>query len=213
MNRFRLLGFLPLGFFLAQAIHYWDINELGQVFWMCNIGNLLLALGIFLDKALVIRVAAIWMLPGLVVWVIYVVPTWSMLVTGTASLRQIFGVLASTLAHLGGFSVGMLVLRRIRMDAWAWVYAFGWYFIVQLISRFLTPVPMNVNVSQQIQAGWEQTFSAYWKFWSVLTLLVGICLWVLGFFLKLLWPDEPENRALPETPTTAAAPTESQSTL
>jgi len=212
MNRFRLLGFLPLGFFLAQAVHYWHINELGQVLWMCNIGNLLLALGIFFDRALLIRVAAIWMLPGVLVWVIYVVPTWSMLVTGTASLGQIFGVLASTLAHLGGFSIGMLVLRRIRMDARAWAYAFGWYFIVQLISRMITPAPMNVNVSQQIQAGWEQTFSAYWKFWSVLTLLVGICLWVLGFVLKLLWPDAPESRAFTEGGAAAAAPSQTHST-
>jgi len=49
-KQFRLLGFLPLMFFLAQAIHYWQINQLGHMLWMCNIGNLLLALGIFSSK-------------------------------------------------------------------------------------------------------------------------------------------------------------------
>lgn len=209
MKRIHLLGFLPLGFFLAQAIHYWHINELGQVFWMCNIGNLLLALGLFLENAILIRVAAIWMVPGVAVWFIYVVPTWGTLVTGQASFTQLFGVISSTLAHLGGFSVGMLVLRRIRMDGRAWVYAFGWYFIVQLLSRLITPVPMNVNVSQQIQVGWEQAFSAYWKFWLVLTLMVGACLFVLGAVLRLVWPAGSFERALadgearaPELPST-----------
>lgn len=190
MKRFRALGLLPLSFFLAQAIHYWHINELGQVLWMCNIGNLLLALGIFFDKPRWMRVAAMWMFPGVVVWFVYVVPTWGMFMSGQASLGQWFGVLASTLAHLGGFSVAMVVLRRIRMDRRSWLYALAWYFVVQLISRLVTPIPMNINVAQQVQAGWEQSFSAYWKFWMVLSLLVGICLWVLETILRAFWPTE-----------------------
>ncbi|HWN10200.1 MAG TPA: hypothetical protein VNO50_13200 [Pyrinomonadaceae bacterium] len=188
MKRFRSMGFLPLVFFLSQAIHYWHIGEFGQVFWMCNIGNLVLAIGIFLNKRTVIRVAAIWMVPGVFVWIAYVVPTWGILFTGQATLGQLFGILSSTLAHLGGFAVGMLVLRRVRMDRRAWLFAFGWYFVLQLISRMATPAALNVNVSRQIQAGWEQSFAAYWKFWVVLTVLVGICLWLLASILKLLWP-------------------------
>ena len=124
------------------------------------------------------------MVPGVVVWAMYVVPTWGMLLTGQLSFGQLFGVLSSTLAHLGGFSVGMLALRRVRMDGRAWLYAFGWYFVVQLLSRLLTPAAMNVNLSHRIQDGWEQTFSSYWKFWLLLSLMVGLCLWILGFLLK-----------------------------
>ncbi len=156
--------------------------------WMCNIGNLLLAVGLFLEEAILIRVAVIWMVPGLVVWGLYVVPTWGMLLTGKLSFGQLFGVLSSTLAHVGGFSVGMVVLRKAGMDGRAWFYAFIWYFAVQLLSRLVTPAAMNVNLSHRIQDGWEQTFSSYWKFWSVLTLMVGLCLWILAFLLKTLWP-------------------------
>jgi hypothetical protein len=200
MKRFRLLGFLPLAFFLAQAINYWHINELGHTLWMCNIGNLLLAVGLFLEKPIFIRVAAIWMVPGLAVWFVYVVPTWGMLLTGQAGLRQLFGVLSSTLAHLGGFSVGMLALRRVRMDGRAWAYAFGWYFVMQLLSRLITPVSLNINVSQKIQGGWEQAFSAYWKFWLVLTLVVGAVMWVLASILKLAWPVESHARGASTEP-------------
>ena len=183
-----LLGFLPLTFFSAQAIHYWQINELGHMLWMCNIGNLLLALGLFFESARVIRVAVIWMLPGVVVWFVYVVPTWGMLLTGHFSYVQLFGVISSTLAHLGGFAVGIVVLRRVGMDGRAWLYAYIWYFIVQLFSRLVTPAPMNVNLAHRIQPGWEQTFSSYWKFWLVLAMLGGICLWILGVLLKKIWP-------------------------
>lgn len=187
-SQFRLLGILPLAFFIAQAIHYWQINQLGHMLWMCNIGNLLLALGLFLEQAILVRVAVMWVVPGLLVWFAYVVPTWGMLLTGNFSYTELLGVVSSTLAHVGGFAVGMVALRRIKMDSRAWVYAFLWYFIVQLASRLITPAAMNVNLSHNIQAGWEQTFSAYWKFWFVLTVLVGIVSWILGLLLRLLWP-------------------------
>ena len=190
-RQLRLLGFLPLAFFSAQAIHYWQINELGHMLWMCNIGNLLLALGLFFEEAILIRVAVIWIVPGVAVWFVFVVPTWGMLLTGRFSYAELFGVLSSTLAHLGGFTVGIVVLRKVGMDARAWLYAFIWYFVVQLLSRLVTPAAMNVNLSQRIQAGWEQSFSTYWRFWFVLTMLVGACLWILGLFLKRLWPVSP----------------------
>ena len=187
-SQFRLLGFLPLAFFSAQAIHYWQINELGHMLWMCNIGNLLLAVGLFFEEAILIRVAVIWMVPGVAVWFVYVVPTWGMLLSGRFSYAELFGVLSSTLAHLGGFAVGIAALRKVGMDRRAWLYAFIWYFVVQLLSRLVTPAAMNVNLAQRIQPGWEQTFSSYWTFWFVLTLLVGACLWILGLLLRRLWP-------------------------
>jgi hypothetical protein len=187
-KQFRLLGFLPLLFFLAQAIHYWQINQLGHMLWMCNIGNLLLALGIFFEQALLMRVAVIWSMPGLVVWAFYVVPTWGLLLTGKMSLSEFYGVVSSTLAHVGGLSIGILVLRKVRMNAGAWAFAFVWYLFVQLVSRLLTPVALNVNLSQRIQDGWETTFSSYWKFWLVLSAAVAACLWLLGLLLRRLWP-------------------------
>jgi hypothetical protein len=155
---------------------------------MCNIGNLLLALGIFFEQALLIRVAVFWSMPGVIVWCLYVVPTWGMFLTGKGSAGEFYGVVSSTLAHVGGLSVGILVLRKIRMNGSAWVYAFLWYFIVQLASRIVTPVALNVNLSQRVQDGWEGLFTSYLKFWLILTALVGVCLWLLGLMLKRFWP-------------------------
>lgn len=189
-SKIRLLGFLPLTFFLAQAIHYWEINELGHMLWMCNIGNLMLAVGMFFEKRLLVRVAVIWAVPGLVVWCIYVVSTWTTLLTGHFNWSQLFGVVASSLAHLGGLSIGLVAIQRIGMDARAWVYAFGWYFIVQLLSRLFTPPSMNVNLAHRVQYGFEQSFPDYWKFWLLLTLLVGIFSWLIGYGLRQIWPSQ-----------------------
>jgi hypothetical protein len=198
-TQLRLLGLLPLAFFSAQALHYWQINELGHMLWMCNIGNLLLALGLFFEQAILTRVAVIWMVPGVAVWFLYVVPTWGMLLTGRFGYAELFGVVSSTLAHLGGFSVGIVVLRKVGMEARAWFYAFIWYFVVQLLSRLVTPAEMNVNLAHRIQAGWEETFSSYLRFWFVLTLLVGICLWLLGLLLRMFWPVPTEPKSPPQT--------------
>jgi len=183
--RLRLLGILPLIFFLAQAVHYWRINELGHMLWMCNIGNLLLAIGLFLNQALIIRVAVIWMIPGLVVWLTYVALAWGVF-------------LSSTLAHIGGLLVGLLAIKQVRMDHTAWLYALVWYLVIQLLSHFITPVELNVNVSHSIDPGWRQTFNAYWKFWLVLTVATAMILWVLDLLLYKLWPATSEKPLDPQ---------------
>ena len=172
-TKLRLLGLLPLIFFLAQFIHYWRINELGNMFWMCNIGNLILAMGLFLEKPIPIRLAAIWTLPGLVVWFIYVVLTWGVF-------------LSSTLAHVGGIIVAMIALSHYGMDRTAWRWAFGWYLVVQLASRFFTPAKLNVNLAHAVQAGWA--FQSYWTFWLVLTATTIVGLWLCGWLLWRIWP-------------------------
>jgi len=190
----RLLGFLPLTFFFAQAIHYWDINELGNMLWMCNIGNVVLAIGMFLEKRILVRVSVMWMVPGLIVWCIYVVPTWGMLLTGQFTWRQLFAVMASSLAHLGGLTIGLVALRRIGMDKRVWLYAFGWYFVMQLFSRLLTPSSMNVNLGHRVQDGFEQSFSSYWKFWLLLTAFVGMGCWLLALFFHRVWPTRSDQQ-------------------
>jgi hypothetical protein len=173
--QFRALGILPVVFFLLQGIHYWRIGELGHTLWMCNIGNLVLAIGLFINNATLIRISGMWMVPGLVVWFIYVVLAWGVL-------------FSSTLAHVGGTVVGMIALRRVGMDRQAWLYGLLWYFVVQLFSRWLTPANLNVNVAHAIDERWRGSFNSYWKFWMVLTSLVAVCLWLLRLLLARIFP-------------------------
>jgi hypothetical protein len=135
-------------------------------------------MGLFLEKPVVIRLAAIWTLPGLVVWFIYVVLTWGVF-------------LSSTLAHVGGLIVAIIALRHYGMDRTAWRWAFGWYLVVQLASRFFTAPELNVNLAHTVQAGWA--FPSCWTFWLVLTATTIVVLWLCGWLLWRIWPDSREN--------------------
>jgi hypothetical protein len=182
-THFRLMGFLPLTFFLAQTIHYWRYGGSENLLWMCNVGNLLLAIGLFLSHKELIRAAAIWTIPGLGIWFQYV-----LLANGN--------FFSSTLAHVGGIIVGLIVLSRVRMDRIAWLYSFVWYLFMQLAARLTTPATMNVNLAHKVQDGWKHTFSAYWKFWIVLTVTVAAGLWTIGMVLSRIWPArDNESRA------------------
>jgi hypothetical protein len=176
-TKLRLLGLLPLLFFSAQAIHYLQIHQLGHMLWMCNVGNLLLAIGLFSQSKPLTRVASIWMIPGLFIWIIYVVLAWGVF-------------FSSTLAHVGGLIVGIYAVRRVGMDRFSWVYAFVWFLLIQLASRLITPANLNVNLAHHIQPGWEQRFDAYWQFWLILVSLIALILWVLGVILRRVWPAD-----------------------
>ncbi|HJT67228.1 MAG TPA: hypothetical protein VJ749_12290 [Pyrinomonadaceae bacterium] len=185
-TRTRLLGIVPLLFFLAQGVHYWRIHQLGHLLWMCNIGSLVLALGLFFEKPLLVRVPAIWTVPGIFMWFFFYVVSWGV-------------YFASVLVHVGGLIVAAIALKTYRMDRNAWRYAFGWSLLVQLISRFATAPDLNVNVAHAVQPGFERTFPSYWMFWLAVTLATAVVLWLSGLVWRTFWP------AVESSPETAAS--------
>jgi len=178
--RFRLLGFLPLIFFALHARYYMKVGGLSHMLWMCNIGNLMLAFGLLLDWPPLIRLAVIWLLPGLPIWLLFVVTPGVWIPT-------------SFVAHAGGLIVGLIAIQKVRAGRWTWIHALVWYLFVQEICRLITPPILNVNVAHLIYPGFETTFSAYWQFWMVGALVVGLGLWIAGFALSKLFP--PGQRA------------------
>ena len=182
-TRMRLLGLLPLLFYFAQGVHYWRSHELGNMWWMCNIDTLMLALGLFLEKPLVVRIAAIWAIPGILTWFFFYVLPWGVF-------------LSSVLVHVGGLAVAAIAVKTYRMDRTSWVYACAWNLVVQLLSRLFTAPELNVNLAHAIQPGWERTFSSYWTFWLVLTIVTAAVLWVSGLVWRAVWPEvESSQRA------------------
>ena len=173
--RFRLLGVFPLIFFFAQAAHYWRIQQLGHMLWMCNVGDLLLAIGLFFRQTVLIRIAVIWMIPGFVIWFRFVVLEWGLF-------------FSSVLAHVGGILVSIVAVKKVGMDRKAWLYAFGWYLLIQILSRLFTAADLNVNLSHKIQPGFERVFSAYWQFSLTVAVATAFVLWLLAYLLTRLWP-------------------------
>jgi hypothetical protein len=75
------------------------------------------------------------------------------------------------------------------MDRVSWVFALGWYFLVQFLSRLFTSAALNVNVAHTVGPGWQQTFNSYWIFWGVLALITVVLLIALNWIFYKLWPE------------------------
>jgi hypothetical protein len=180
-QRLRLLGIAPLMFFMAHLLFYVSdpsyasTDGVQNMLWMCNVGNLMLAAGLLLGSPRVIRLAVIWLVPGLPLWVFDAVLRGGLLFT-------------SFLTHIGGLAVGLIAMRRVRADRWTWLYGLGWYLLVQQASRLLTSEYWNVNVSHRVYPGYEKVVSQYWQFWLLTSAMVAVGLFVLGFIMIKLFP-------------------------
>jgi len=177
--RLRLLGVFPLLFFTAHLLFYWSNGGLDNMLWMCNVGNLLLAVGLLAGVKWIIRMATVWLIPGLPLWLFEVVRNGGWLFT-------------SFLTHIGGLIVAIVAVRSVRAGKWSWLHALVWYLVMQALSRAFTSPFWNVNVAHRIYGGYETVVSQYWQFWLLTTAMVAAGLWVLGFLLLKLFPPRAE---------------------
>ena len=130
----RALGVVPLAFFVLHARYHLGQGTAGHLLWVCTASNLLLAVGLFLDLPMLIRVAVMWLIAGLPLW------AWDL-------MEQVAWPVSTFLTHLGGLAVGLVALSRVRAARRPWVYAFGWYLALQLAARMWTRPELNVNLA------------------------------------------------------------------
>lgn len=171
----RRLGLLPLSFFLIHAYYYYSHGGLIQMLWMCNLGNLVLAAGLLLGFPEVIRVGVFWLIPGLPLWIWFIVMKGGWLLT-------------SGVSHFGGLSVGLIGLRRVRANTRTWFYAFLWFMLARQICAVVTQPEPNVNLAHRVFPGWESQFGEFWKFWMATTILAAAGCWILGKILLMIFP-------------------------
>src|SRR5262245_64552585 len=119
--RFRLLGLLPLCFFIARGIEYMVIAKTPeQMLWSCHVSNLMLAAGLFMGNPFLIRIAVFWQILGLPPWLLDML--WSKIVTVVA----IF-------SHLGGVIVAIAAVRQVGGKRWTWIPSLVYFLILQQI--------------------------------------------------------------------------------
>ena len=178
--RFRLLGILPLAFFLSRVIEYVRVGTPEHILWGCHISNLLLAIGILLAHPTIIRIASYWLILGVLPWIA------DMVASGLITPVSIF-------SHLGGFVMALVALHRVRVKMWSWVWALIYFLVLQQISRLVTPpenIYMNVNVAHFAYGPFKDWFSSYWKYLVVNTFLTGVVLWVIELVVIKVFPSK-----------------------
>ncbi len=177
---FRSLGWLPLIFFIARAVEYVQVGTPSQVLWMCHLSNLMLAVGLFLANPFVIRVAVLLLIFG--------VPPWAVEMAVSRLVTPV-----SIASHLGGTIVGLIVIAKVGAKPRIWAPSWALYIVVQLICRLTTRPELDINNAHRIYSIWKDTFSSYWQYWPIATLVVGISMWVFEFGLLKLFPREAQK--------------------
>jgi hypothetical protein len=175
------LGWLCLGFYALALVDNCCHGVAGDSLWMCHIANLLLGLGLLLDRPRLVGVAILWTLLGCPLW-----------------LRELFLdptiLLSSYLAHLGGLAVALWALPRYRgRSFWLWAFALG--VAVRALCGWLTPADLNVNVSHATRDGWETVFPDFWQYWIASSLAMGALLYLIE---RLLRYDRSDRSPSPE---------------
>jgi hypothetical protein len=165
-----VLGGLPLLFFILHANYYWHVGGLSSLLWMCNISNVVLAAGLFLASPFLIRLAALWLIPGLPIWLWFVV-------------RPGGWILTSFFAHAGALSVALIALQKVGTSPRMWLHALAWFMVIQEICRLWTPAGANVNAAHLVYGPFEEVFASYWEFWIIGTLVVAAGLWIITLVL------------------------------
>jgi hypothetical protein len=176
--RFRLLGVLPLAFFLARAIQYvYFAKTPEQILWSCHISNLMLAIGIFLANPFLIRISAFWQILGLPPWIV------DMVMSGLITPISIF-------THLGGCVMAFVALWQARAKLWSWVPSLIYFLVLQQITRLLTEptIYTNVNVAHFAYGPWKDLFSSYWKYLLVNTAILAAGMLIIDYVLSKLFP-------------------------
>jgi hypothetical protein len=180
----HLLGLLPLVFFVAHLSFYWRSGGLGNMLWICTVSNLALAIGLFFGLKWLIRLAVLWLIPGLPLWLYYLAVNGGWLAT-------------SFLTHVGALIVGLSALHETRSDRWTWLHASLYFLSIQQLSRMFTTPDLNVNVAHSIYPGWEDMFGSYRQYWLATTAIIVTGLWLLGLIVLRLFPpaDGPTDDA------------------
>lgn len=175
---FRLIGLIPLLIFAYRLAQYISVGTPDWIMYNCHLSTLLLALALFGGWVLGLRIAAIWLVVGLPMWLI---DAWV--------IQELW--IASIVSHLGGFLLALFVSQRVRANGRSWLPALGWFLFWQLVTRYTTAPALNVNIAHSPYAGCARWFSHYWYFWSVCAAVVGLLAWSAERGLAWLYPIRP----------------------
>ena len=178
---FRLVGVLPIIIFIARLIQYIQVGAPDWIVASCNISNLMLGIGMIFGAPLLVRVATVWLIIGLPMWILDAVVT-----------RDLWW--SSIYSHVGGFLIGLYAISKTRATGRSWLLALSWFVFLQMITRYTTAPELNVNIAHFPYELIKGRFTSYWMFWPACLLVVTAMVWVVEFMLQRFYPLDPANQ-------------------
>jgi len=144
----RWLGCLALACYAIHVGFHLYRGRHADALWGCHVASLLIAAGAFSARATPAAIGVLWLCFGNPIWILD-------LATGGELLPT------SLFTHVGGFIIGVLVLKRLGVPRHAWWRATLAFLGLLGVTRLLTPRAANVNLAFAVAPGWERTFPSY----------------------------------------------------
>jgi hypothetical protein len=149
-------------------------SSTAEALWMCNITNLILAVGIARRSLFLAWVATTWLVIGVPLWI------WDAIIARSVNPHAFA-------THVVAAVLGVLAVRGTRPAKWSWVTAVWLGALVQIVSRMATPPEYNVNASHATYKGlYDLVGSNYVVYWFITAFLVGGSLWLVQWLLSLI---------------------------
>lgn len=169
LSRWQLAcGLIALALFAQKLVHDWPLGLAPNSLWLCHVGNLALGLGLLLRKPWLTRVAVLWIVAGLPMWLLEVA------LTGTTTV-------ASVLSHAGGVAIAGVVIscRCWAAQRFDWLVAWAGFIAVQQLARTLTPPELNINLAHAVHSSARAWFDSYPAYAAFVAAAAALVLWLL----------------------------------
>ncbi|MGE0489226.1 MAG: hypothetical protein AB7S38_08430 [Vulcanimicrobiota bacterium] len=168
---------IPLGLFLLDFADNARRGVVWDSLWMCQLANLLMGLGVLLERPYVVRMGVLWIVAG--------TPLWLRELTLDPTIAPV-----SYLSHLGGLAFAIYWLRQGKQNgAPVWLEAWLFFVAVRLACGWLTPAALNINASHSAR---DVVGLAFWQYWLVTTLVGAACLYLVDVGLRALTSSAPQ---------------------
>jgi len=146
------LGCIPLFAAIYTSAVSISQGKAAEILWVCNICNVILAIGLFTRHSMTIRVATLWLIIGTPLWI------WDNLARGIYFTAHAFVI------HIIGALIGIYAIRSVKHTPTVWKQALIFGIALQLITRFTAPAELNINVSATVYEPLQAIFPNYYYY-------------------------------------------------
>lgn len=167
------VGIFPFFFYAYALTQQIQTHRIYDAFWVCNLANLLLGVGLLFSKNSIVWISTLLLLVG--------TPLWTIDLFGSGVFYP-----HSFFTHVGSTLLGLLSLWKTSKNQKYWWKSLALICMVQGLSRIFLPLEHNVNLSSKIYPGLDFWFSQYWQYWFFNLVCFGLGFWGSEKIVSLL---------------------------
>ena len=170
-KRVRLIGACIVGvMYLAHTWVHLTEDDPIHMLWFCNVSLLFVLVGFALRSRSFMGIGFVWSLFGTPLWLFDLLSGGDLLWT-------------SFVTHFGGIAISAWGLKVFGVPRGLWWKVIAAFVPLHVLSHFVTPPELNINISHRIWDGFEEIipwYPVYISFFYIGGMLLGGVIEVVG---------------------------------